>query len=209
MDINHDRHATWQGDDWWFHVSATDCEAQGKSAFFDNCQKIRPHWIAEPNFSPGGSTVDSIEIQIPFSTIQLNFLNTDTIGLTFNVNNSFNAYEYWPLGADINSPASWGKATFGQGPSTSIDKKIKKEELKIYPNPSNGELILSLPEGVGNEQYFLCLYNLQGALITRQSIRFNNGVHHFHQDDIISPGTYLLRLIDDKDHFYTTKWTLY
>jgi hypothetical protein len=37
LDLNNDKSADWQTDDWWFHVSATDCENQGEWGDYSVC----------------------------------------------------------------------------------------------------------------------------------------------------------------------------
>src|SRR5688572_2663346 len=37
IDVNNSKSASWEADDWWFHVSATDCYYQGAYAVYSNC----------------------------------------------------------------------------------------------------------------------------------------------------------------------------
>lgn len=62
---------TWQSDDWWFHVSGTDCVSRGKPDDYKNCRIQHDDWSAVPNFKLGGKTepVFLFEIAIPFSKI--------------------------------------------------------------------------------------------------------------------------------------------
>lgn len=95
-----------------------------------------------PNFQPGGTNTDTVEMAIPFPTLGLNYPAQDTIGLALLLTNTFNAYEFWPGGAGRLDPSSWGTAvlenTIGLG-------EMKSEYIEVYPNPSQGRLFIQAP----------------------------------------------------------------
>ena len=37
VDPDNSKATGWEQDDWWFHVSATDCESQSAPSVYDNC----------------------------------------------------------------------------------------------------------------------------------------------------------------------------
>jgi len=208
VDVNYDRSLAWQADDWWFHVSATDCESQGEAGNYDNCQLVRPNWIGMPNFVNGGPTVDTVEIQIPFSTIQLDIQTVDTIGLAFNVSNTFNAWEYWPAGAEVNSPASWGKAVFESNPSTGLLEHVDLPSLPFFPNPSNGEVFLSLPTDAGEKEFELKVYDLGGQLLQQEKIILVSNSYRYSLKDNLDTGIYYM-VLTGKEHSFCGKIILH
>jgi hypothetical protein len=120
IDPNNGKAPSWQADDWWFHVSAQDCDAQGG---YDNysrshCGVTRALWSGMPNFAPDPNSValPAIEVQTPLSMVPL------STGAVFGLSLTVNAWPsdtrgYWPEGADIKSPATWGEAILVAGSS--------------------------------------------------------------------------------------------
>ncbi|UCC45606.1 MAG: VCBS repeat-containing protein [Candidatus Zixiibacteriota bacterium] len=106
FDVNNDKTPDWQTDDWWFHVSASDCEARGTFDVYTDCLDIQPDWSAAPNAT--GSPLDTIEIEIPFVKIGI-----DTgcpIGIALHVWNWPDGHGFWPPYAVSDSPSTWGTA---------------------------------------------------------------------------------------------------
>jgi len=149
LDPSNDHSAGWQSDDWWFHISATDCYFQGNHSNYSRCDEDHPDWDALPNFSttPGARPVDTIEIRIPFETIGVTI--SDTIGLAIDVTNTANAWEYWPLGGEIGSPATWGAVCFEHpvtgDPSseTTPQGSNTPNPCRFYPNPASDQLTMT------------------------------------------------------------------
>ena len=160
IDVNNHKSTVWMSDDWWFHVSATDCEYQGTHSNYDSCMLIRPNWTAAPNFH-NGPVVDTVEIAIPFSTIGFNINTMDTMGISFAVND-FIIWEYWPVMADINNPSTWGHAVFGM---TTGLREVQKQDafVHLFPNPStDGRFTLSSDHPMKGE---LVVYNVLGKVV--------------------------------------------
>jgi hypothetical protein len=118
LDPNDGKVATWQADDWWFHVSAQDCDAQGGVDNYTRCGITRPLWSGMPNFAPDPYSVPlpAIEVQIPLSMVPL------STGVVFGLSLTVNSWPgdtrgYWPEGAKIESPATWGEAILSAGGS--------------------------------------------------------------------------------------------
>jgi len=110
IDIGNDKTDEWMTDDWWFHVSGSDCEAQGTYDVWDDCSVIQPDWEGVPNFEmvPDPPPLDTFEIRIPLTKIGAAV--GDTIGLAFRAAYVPSLYGYWPPGANVESPATWGTA---------------------------------------------------------------------------------------------------
>ena len=165
IDADYDKSAVWMSDDWWFHVSATDCEYMGAHSNYDSCMLVRPNWTAVPNFT-GGPVVDTVEIAIPFATIGYDINSRDTLGLSFAVND-FIIWEYWPASADIDVPSSWGLAVFDL--NTGLEEGLKPDDfVKIFPNPSTDGCFTMSSESPLNGQ--LLVRDLTGRKVMRKSV---------------------------------------
>ncbi|MBU0595253.1 hypothetical protein KJ567_01035, partial [Candidatus Bipolaricaulota bacterium] len=106
-----DKTTEWSVDDWWFHVSAQDCEAQGEYDVYTRCGRTRPLWSGKPNFAPDPDSVPlgAIEVRIPLSMVGI--LPGDVFGLALRVLAwPSDTLGHWPAGAAIASPATWGEA---------------------------------------------------------------------------------------------------
>jgi hypothetical protein len=110
IDADNDKGGDWQSDDWWFHVSGTDCEAQGEYDVWDDCSVVQPDWEGVPNFAliPEPPVLDTFEIRIPFA--KLGVAEGDTIGIAFRAEFVPSTYGYWPPQAAVASPATWSTA---------------------------------------------------------------------------------------------------
>jgi dipeptidyl aminopeptidase/acylaminoacyl peptidase len=101
----------WAPDDWWFHVSTQNCDAQGSYDDYTRCGLTRPRWLGRPNFAPDPHSIplDAIEICPPLSMVPLAPGSPFGLALTVNAWPS-EARGYWPDSASIVSPATWGDA---------------------------------------------------------------------------------------------------
>ena len=114
LDTDNDKSPEWQTDDWWFHVSGSDCEARGSFGVYSDCSVIQSDWQAEPNFAmtPTPPPLDTFEISIPFSKIGVSV--GSTLGLTFRVEWVPSEFGYWPVSASPDAPATWGTALISE-----------------------------------------------------------------------------------------------
>jgi len=133
IDPNYDRSDTIAPDDWWFHVSATDCDYQGEVLNYTNCNTVRPTFRGVPNWPQGpGPGPDTVEVLIHYSTLGIDTNSSDTFGIAFDVTNTFSRYDFWPAGANINNPSTWGSFVLNRATTTSIAKHRNNEIIKTY-----------------------------------------------------------------------------
>jgi hypothetical protein len=172
FDINNDKSLSWQNDDWWFHVSATDCESNTAANDYSNCLLVQPDWLAVNNFQSGPPMTDTVEIQIPFTKVNFNSTFTDTIGIAFDVTNTFSAWNYWPDPlVDVQIPTSWGNAIV----------EFNTSGLKGINDPTPRSLVISNPvEEILHLTFYSPLYtdrilrlrDIRGQVI--RTIKMNN-----------------------------------
>lgn len=193
LDVNNDKSATWLQDDWWFHVSATDCEYQGQYGNFDSCQLVRPNWTAVPNMTPGAPLTDTIEVQIPFTTINLDTSTSDTIGISFLVTNTFSAFEHWPASANRNNPSTWANAVFAAQTTGISQAESLWPSFTIFPNPSQGRFRLVF-ENEFIAETEIRIVNAWGQTVFTEKI--NARERHVERifDLLAGPGIYWLQL---------------
>jgi hypothetical protein len=202
MDINHSRSSSWESDDWWFHVSATDCDYQGAYGNFDSCALQRPNWEAVPNYTTGLPYTDSIEVKIPFSTLNYSFIPMDTIGLALVLSNTVNIFDSWPGSASHLQPGTWSEAVLLPWLSTS-EKAV--EEWSVYPNPAHESISISF--GMLNGPAQLKVYTTNGQLIVQRSLLLNRS-DRTSAELLLDRGIYILEL-ESMGHNSTRKVIVY
>jgi len=130
----------WAGDDWWFHVSAQNCEARGTYEDYGRCGLTRPLWRARPNFAPSPNSVaiPAVEIRIPLEMVGI------SPGALFGLSLTVNAWPsdtraYWPVGASIENPATWGEAILSETTAARIAFDSNRDgNVEIYVMNSEG-----------------------------------------------------------------------
>ena len=189
FDTELDSASSFQSDDWWFHVSATDCEYQGQYGNYANCSMSRPNWTAMPNF--GGRTVDTVEIEIPMDSIDLGV--SDTFGLGFILNN-FRRFQYYPTSLHHFNPRTFLPASFASAQLSTLQEVSYGLNWKVYPSPSKG-LVHLLVEGQENVELDLSVTNLVGQIVfQRKDFRPTRGQAIQLQLEGVSPGIYFVSL---------------
>jgi hypothetical protein len=200
FDADNDGGNSFQPDDWWFHVSATDCEYQGQYGNYNNCQLVRNNWLAAPNFSASGS-VDTVEISIPFQTIGL--MVSDTIGIGFVLNN-FVTFKQYPSTVDHQNPSTWQSAVVSPMLITGLAVNASEQkQLKVYPNPSFGKLQLELGEELSMEAE-ISLRDITGKEVWRKPAHWTGDGAKELDLSFCEPGIYFLSL-RDKDKMLSRK----
>ncbi|MDH4474630.1 MAG: T9SS type A sorting domain-containing protein [Fluviicola sp.] len=161
IDVNNSKESVWQADDWWFHVSATDCDNQGSSDDYTNCQTVQPDWIGVNNMLQGAPYTDTVEIAIPFSKIGYTFGSGDSIGIAFDITNTMNAWHMYPETADRTDPFTWATAVIscsGLGVA-----ETETDLFHVYPNPTDGNVTVSMRSNV--QPTFIELVQTDGMVV--------------------------------------------
>lgn len=107
VDSKHDRSAEWSPDDWWLHVSGTDCEARGAFSDYSNCKTDHADWRGVPNYelSEDPPPVEQIEMQVALA--KLGVESGGAFGMSVTVEYVPGLRASWPSGAKLDSPSTW------------------------------------------------------------------------------------------------------
>lgn len=181
--------SSWQSGQWWFHVSATDCENNGGYGIYNNCQIVQPDWEGAPNQIPGPPDTDSIEMKIPYSKIGFNAVTQYDMGLAFVLTNTNDLYYTWPPTADKDVPSTWSKAQIIKFP-VGTENVDGNKQLHVYPNPANDKLSIA---GIDKGGY-VKLIDALGKVVKSAYLTVSNNTIDVSN---ISNGVYQLQLIDD------------
>jgi TolB protein len=192
FDCGNHKSTGWLADDWWFHVSATDCHYQGAWSNYANCLPEQPDWTGIPNFStnPNDPLVDSIEIAIPLTMLDVSL--TDTIGFALDATNTTDAWEFWPLKATIGQPSGWGTLFFGPVATGTPVLPGSKGAL-LFPNPAGSEFNIRLPH-LDDPLVSVTMFDLRGRMVAREEVEaVESGLYRMQASELI-PGFYFVQL---------------
>lgn len=160
LDLNNDKSNNWMGDDWWFHVSLTDCEGQGISNDYSTCAASKMGWLAEPNWPLTGA-YNELEISVDYSFLGQYPMVGDTIGLMFDVSNTVNRIHAYPASADTAHPSTWANAVISDDPPSNIPVFKAEEAVMIFPNPAQEWVKVKTRSSTFEYE----LINIQGQLV--------------------------------------------
>jgi hypothetical protein len=116
VDPRYTRSEAWQKGQWWLHVSNNLCEGNGAPNVYEKkgkslCAHRKPEW--DGNNPPDAGT-EIIEVKISFARLGVVYSRGMKIGLAFDVTDATGKAGqktyYWPAGAKIDSPKTWGVA---------------------------------------------------------------------------------------------------
>lgn len=192
IDANNSKDSTWQSDDWWFHVSATDCDNMGAPDVYTNCQEVQTDWLGVNNIQPGAPVVDTVEIAIPFSKIGFDPTSGNPMGLAFGLNNVINMVNTYPQGANMHIPASWLTVTVL--PCFAATDDLTQADFTVFPNPTNGELTLQFKTPVNAQE--LRVYSFNGTLVATLTLS-ESLKQTITLPEKLQAGTYMLEIQSD------------
>ncbi|MBP7998741.1 MAG: hypothetical protein KA314_13850 [Chloroflexi bacterium] len=100
---------TWNGNNWWFHLSTRSCWGQGNDILWQNCEPT-PKWTTT-TFTQNAAT---IEMQIPYDTIHLVSGANSPIRLLVSLLSltaeDTEQRQLWPPASAWERPTTWGVA---------------------------------------------------------------------------------------------------
>jgi hypothetical protein len=107
VDPRDDKSPKWTPDDWWLHVSGTDCEARGTFSDYSNCKADHPDWRGVPNYELSESPPPVEEIEMQVALAKLGVEGGQAFGMSVTVEYVPDIRASWPPGAELGSPSTW------------------------------------------------------------------------------------------------------
>jgi hypothetical protein len=101
---------------WWLHVSNNLCEGNGAPNVYEKkgklqCARRKAGWDAN---NPPDERTELVEVKISFVKLGVEFAPGMKVGLAFDVTDASGKadqkWHFWPAGAKIDSPKTWGIA---------------------------------------------------------------------------------------------------
>jgi endoglucanase len=93
------------------------------------------------------------------------------------------------------------KSASGSFDSEGIEKPASSSEIQVYPNPTNGNFTIQIPEADENEKVDISIFDLQGRLVYENSV---NSQDRISINTVLGKGIYLLK-INCRKSVYTHK----
>lgn len=166
-----DTSTTWkQREDWFFHVSATDCESDSTYGDFSNCDTTQTGWQALPNFQIGPPNTDGVEIAISLDKIGYDSTFQDTLAICFMVSNTSTQFHSFPLSSVRTNPSSWAKVVLSK-PTASIAEGTDNP-IRLYPNPAREKLVIT---GVSSGARIM-VFDLTGNCVKQEILSNQNTI---------------------------------
>jgi hypothetical protein len=116
LDPHSTQSVAWQKGQWWLHVANNLCEGNGAPNVYETkgksvCARRKAGW--DGNNPPDEHTV-LIEVKISFAKLGVAYTPGMKMGLAFDVTDGSGKADqkayFWPAGAKIDSPKTWGIA---------------------------------------------------------------------------------------------------
>jgi hypothetical protein len=116
IDPNNRKSEAWEPGEWWLHVSHNLCEGNGEPNVYTKngvfqCGHTRPGWAGN---NPPVAETDIVEVRVSFAKLGLNVKAGTRFGIAFDMTDATGdekqRWFFWPRGARLESPKSWGIA---------------------------------------------------------------------------------------------------
>lgn len=116
IDPKNRKSETWEPGEWWLHVSNNLCEANGEPNVYTKdgvfqCAHTKPGWAGN---NPPEADTEVVEVRISFAKLGLTAQAGTRFGIAFDMTDATGdekqRWFFWPSGARLESPKSWGDA---------------------------------------------------------------------------------------------------
>jgi hypothetical protein len=116
LDPRNTQSPAWQKGQWWLHVSNNLCEGNGAPNVYEQkgkslCARRKAGWDGN---NPPDASMEIIEVKVSFAKLGAVYSPGMKIGMAFDVTDASGRADqktdYWPVGAKIDSPKTWGVA---------------------------------------------------------------------------------------------------
>ena len=191
------RTTSWINGQWWFHVSATDCEYNGSYGVYTSCLAVQPDWVGAPNFAPGTPLSDTVEIRIAYSKIGFS-AGQDSLGMALVVTNTASIWKLWPASADKYAPNTW--TTVAVMKPTAVPYTKPDYTGVTTPNPANKGLHLACKGNIADKKINAQLVDVTGKIVVSGTTE--NGIIQLNTTTLPA-AMYTLCIYDDKGGRHT------
>jgi hypothetical protein len=112
LDPREQRSNSWRRDEWWLHSSFNLCEGNGAYNVYNlngafQCAKTKEGWSANHfPLAPGGV----MEIQVSLAKLGLKSAHGAHLGFSIDLTGTQKNWVFWPSGAQLAHPNTWGEA---------------------------------------------------------------------------------------------------
>jgi hypothetical protein len=116
IDPKNRKSETWEPGEWWLHVSNNLCEGNGEPNVYTKdgvfqCGHSKPGWAGN---NPPEADTEVVEVRVSFAKLGLNAKAGTRFGIAFDMTDATGdekqRWFFWPSGARLESPKSWGSA---------------------------------------------------------------------------------------------------
>ena len=116
IDPKDSKSESWELGEWWLHVSNNLCEGNGEPNVYTKhgvfrCGHTKPGWSGN---NPPGADTEVVEVKVSFAKLGLNTKTGARFGIAFDMTDATGdakqRWFFWPSGATLESPKSWGDA---------------------------------------------------------------------------------------------------
>jgi hypothetical protein len=116
LDPRNTKSVAWPKGQWWLHVSSDLCQGNGAPNVYEKNGKVQcaQRELGWDGNNPPDDHTELVEVKISFAKLGLEYAPEMKIGLALDVTDAIGKAEqkasFWPAGAKINSPKTWGLA---------------------------------------------------------------------------------------------------
>lgn len=103
IDSANQRALLWNGGEWWLHASYNLCEGH-KPNQYSTCKPSQEGWQATRFPRENGVS------EIAISLTKAGLTRGRSFSIAFDVTDTHKSWSFWPAGADLQVPMSWGPA---------------------------------------------------------------------------------------------------
>jgi len=150
---DNEKTAYWEDDNWWFHVSAQNCDARASTTTTgDAAQRVQPGSAARTS-RPASPLFHLMRSRSGFPSAWSGSLRSGPFGFSLTVDAwPSDTRGYWPVGTSIESPATWGEAILLEQTVAQIAFGSDRDEsVEIYVMDSDGTDLTRLTTRSGDD----------------------------------------------------------
>lgn len=155
----------------------------------DGIQKLKYQWAHYDNLHKPSSWSTKYVYASEYDNIAFDFYQPLVDINPSKVKACWIWFDEYPGGIDLWADTEWAV------PSSIEDIVMQESKIKLYPNPANESVLISLPVAGENR---VVLYDLQGRMVAQASF---SGKEYKLNVQNLAKGTYMLKVVSDTERF--------